>query len=651
MKTKINIIVFLCLLCLNVSAKPYFPKGSKWESIQYDIAIGSGRVVINLKEISTVEDSIINGIVYQHFILTDNRDNPSDIYIREHNNCLYGWSTIGNAQKEHLLIDFNMNEGDSIILPHNYKNDSIVYHVTKVDSIQLQDGRFAKRLHFDKGKIPIIEYIGSEISLLPLFLDADDSDLYLETYLTSCYTVYDKIIYSQIINEQAYQDESCYSKIKDYYCGREFEHTRAPYIYLIDKNGNTDTLSIHYNTDLCEIPQPQFSFTEEEVISSSHFAFLGAEIGNNQQDTLFTKQLETIPLQDNDISKYRINLYIKSDHLPVTLSWDTLFFYKSDIDGSFITTYTDWFKQSDSQEAFVAKFIDTTNIVISQTSQTSDFAQVSMAIGNGEYANRWFRSHNDTLSYDNRKIFEMNKEWTIVCKDTTVKRYRVEDIKHICQQDYFELKEYKVDTTLQNEEYVQSYYVRNAEDLDCAFEYDMETNQESLLYDLGMKIGTRLDFNGLIFWVVNSKIEYIDTTNMIFLSTDAPTYHIYWKRNIGSLGDLMHPDIPTTDSLLCVKIGDEVIYSRGPIKGLSCNGVEDDILQTTADKAKIELVGNTLKIKDNSGIINVMLYNLQGQQIISTSETSIDISHFATGIYLVVVQTESGLYSKKIVVK
>ncbi|MBR3565224.1 MAG: T9SS type A sorting domain-containing protein, partial [Paludibacteraceae bacterium] len=261
-----------------------------------------------------------------------------------------------------------------------------------------------------------------------------------------------------------------------------------------------------------------------------------------------------------------------------------------------------------------------------------------------------FRSHSDTLSYDNRKIFEMNKEWTIVCKDTTIKRYRVEDIKHICQQDYFELKEYKVDTTLQNEEYVQSYYVRNAEDLDCAFEYDMETNQESLLYDLGMKIGTRLDFNGLIFWVVNSKIEYIDTTNMIFLSTDAPTYHIYWKRNIGSLGDLMHPDIPTTDSLLCVKIGDEVIYSRGPIKGISCNGVKDDIQQISAAE-RIEIIDNRLKINEDAKVIKVSLYNLQGKQVLSTTQTSIDISQFITGVYLVVVQADSAIYSKKIVVK
>ena len=643
-----------------ISPKPYFPKGSKWESIQADVTTGIGCIPYHI-ETMYVSDTIINDKRYQYFICSYNGMRISDtqqLFLREENNKLLGWSSHINNSKEYVVADFNMSIGDTLKLPQNFYadgyNDTINYVVTNIDSILLDNGKKAKRLHFSNNKIPIVETIGCETTINDLFETKDYSQT--SGFLSSCYFVGDQMIYTKIHDFINFYYN--YDRIKDYYCGRELEITRIPYIYITDKNGNIDTVSIHYNMDLCKMPQPQFTFTDEEVKSSSHFAFLGADIGSNQQDTLFTKHLETIPLQDNDISKYRMNLYIKSDHLPVTLSWDTLFFYKSDIDGSFITTYTDWFKQNDNPEAFIAKFMDTTDIVISQINPVADFAQVSMAIGNGDFANRWFRSHSDTLSYDNRKIFEMNKEWTIVCKDTTIKRYRVEDIKHICQQDYFELKEYKVDTALQREEYVKSYYVRNVEDLDCAMQYDIETEQEKTIYDFGLGTWQHIpgSFPASYEYFTIQTASPTDSNEILILETNTelgfwPPHRIYWKRNIGSLGDLMQPFQPTTDSLLCVKIGDKVIYSRGPIKGISCNGVKDDIQQISANMERIEIIDNRLKINDDAKEIKVSLYNLQGKQVLSTTQTSIDVSQFITGVYLVVVQTDSEIYSKKIVVK
>lgn len=104
---------------------------------------------------------------------------------------------------------------------------------------------------------------------------------------------------------------------------------------------------------------------------------------------------------------------------------------------------------------------------------------------------------------------------------------------------------------------------------------------------------------------------------------------------------------------MCVSENDILLYKSD--LGNKYNCFVDTTYRTALNiiengKYNIYIKNNILTIESIKEI-KVSLYNLQGKQVLSTTQTSIDISQFITGVYLVVVQADSEIYSKKIVVK
>ncbi len=59
--------------------------------------------------------------------------------------------------------------------------------------------------------------------------------------------------------------------------------------------------------------------------------------------------------------------------------------------------------------------------------------------------------------------------------------------------------------------------------------------------------------------------------------------------------------------------------------------------------------GNNVKISTENTIESVMLYDMQGRLVLSSSETSINVSGLNPGIYLILIKTENGLHKQTLV--
>ena len=124
-------------------AENYFPNGMIWTSEKEDMCDGTKREIA----ISVLGDTIINGAVYQII---------GDRYVREQDKRIYVVDETGDSLTEILLYDFNVEEGDEF----NGNGEYMLGTVVKVDTIQLLDGRKAKRIRYECG-MEDVEFIGN----------------------------------------------------------------------------------------------------------------------------------------------------------------------------------------------------------------------------------------------------------------------------------------------------------------------------------------------------------------------------------------------------------------------------------------------------------------------------------------------------------
>jgi len=240
-----------------------FPQNSKWETIGdwgilTDAESGFG---FSSCVVESAGDTIINDRQYQMFSTSKTSIDGSIedgvlLFVRSEDERWYGWSSDCPA-KEYLLADFSMHVGDSLVIPYYFsdKPTNIRFHVTDVDTVTLNDGRKAKRLSFDEGKPAIIEHVGSEGGLYALFgtLSAPSR------IITSCYSVNDEIIYSDVIDKPLFLQY--YDTLHSYYCSEY----RGEYHPLLT---NDKTWSYFYN----RVNEPD---SYKEILSTRTFSIKG----------------------------------------------------------------------------------------------------------------------------------------------------------------------------------------------------------------------------------------------------------------------------------------------------------------------------------------------------------------------------------------
>ena len=130
---------------------------------------------------------------------------------------------------------------------------------------------------------------------------------------------------------------------------------------------------------------------------------------------------------------------------------------------------------------------------------------------------------------------------------------------------------------------------------------------------------------------------------------------ITWIEGIGNNTFELVPETDNYGLLMCVSEGDNLIYSTELGSQYDC--YVDTIINRTAlkmiDGINIRLVvtDGMLLIESNDDVNDIAIYDLQGKQVMQSDKPVVDMSPLSSGLYLVVIQTNKGLWSDKFIVK
>ncbi|MBU3682382.1 MAG: T9SS type A sorting domain-containing protein [Flavobacterium sp.] len=157
-------------------------------------------------------------------------------------------------------------------------------------------------------------------------------------------------------------------------------------------------------------------------------------------------------------------------------------------------------------------------------------------------------------------------------------------------------------------------------------------------------------------WWLNGKPNYmLPTTQLIFPGSYAPNAPTDMIAGLGKDGQIV--SISQSSGLVFVRMG-EAPSSTSSVPTLFCNQIWQKInelncnlsIETPKNNAPILYPNPTqnqlhlAQLRDNA---EVFIYNLQGLQLMRTTDKTIDVSDFSAGIYLITIRQNDEIYSQK----
>ena len=193
-----------------------------------------------------------------------------------------------------------------------------------------------------------------------------------------------------------------------------------------------------------------------------------------------------------------------------------------------------------------------------------------------------------------------------------------------------------------------SYYRRRSlyfaeETLDGkVYEYSTTDQVKKVLFDFGLNVGDTFPNVGTAEKIDVININGINRKKIVF---NNKTNYTTWIEGIGSISLGLYPYYADTtwNHLVCVANETNVIYEH-PFKGLSCN-----IFTSTSPTATTNFslspnpTINELKVNISIPINTIAIYNLNGQCVLQTNETDIDVSSLPQGMYILRAETSDGV--------
>lgn len=172
--------------------------------------------------------------------------------------------------------------------------------------------------------------------------------------------------------------------------------------------------------------------------------------------------------------------------------------------------------------------------------------------------------------------------------------------------------------------------------------YNISDNSNNLLFDFGLQVGETFPNAGVVEKVQTININGIDRKQLTF--NNSGTLHT-WIEGIGGTCLGLSPNAADANwfHLTCVSQGENYIYEY-PFKGITCN-TSTDIPQNTITSVFFispNPVTHVLNIHVNEKLSQVNIYNLNGQCVMQTAQTDIDVSALPQGMYILRAETTGG---------
>lgn len=239
----------------------------------------------------------------------------------------------------------------------------------------------------------------------------------------------------------------------------------------------------------------------------------------------------------------------------------------------------------------------------------------------------------------------------------------------------FETDAVRDDTIINNIKYLKlkrngQLYAAIRDDRDNGKWYvSPDFEHEYLMYDFSVKPGEYVNVlldiessEGKLTECVVASVEEINGRRHIeLLGTNgnggllSATKRETWIEGVGSLAgitrsNLLRQNGAVIDSLLCFtthRTYEQEYYAT--INGSNCDNIKDGVPMTEGKNTRIIIEKSILKIESDFEIRDIVIYDLQGRQIMQSEKPVVDISPLSSGLYLVMVQTEKGIWNEKFV--
>ncbi len=268
-----------------------------------------------------------------------------------------------------------------------------------------------------------------------------------------------------------------------------------------------------------------------------------------------------------------------------------------------------------------------------------------------------------------QKTVALNKQWNVVdykvftpniCTDI----YSFKKDTLINSIQYFELHK-KSDTSMHSDWKPLKTFLREDENQRV---YVIDNDKDVLLYDYSLIPGDTFNINYNHF-ECQLLVHSVDSIQLFsgekrkrirLLRSDDPDpnqpWYGYkdWIQGIGSSTSLTNyvescfTDYPL--DLLCYFEEGELVYSNPNNQGCYITPVKE-----VNDKIDAILFPNptheVLEIKTESKLINVGIFNLEGQKILESQEHRLEIDQISEGLYIVYIETTDGISIQKIIIE
>ena len=190
-------------------------------------------------------------------------------------------------------------------------------------------------------------------------------------------------------------------------------------------------------------------------------------------------------------------------------------------------------------------------------------------------------------------------------------------------------------------------YVRENRSTGKSYSYNKQTQSEDLLFDFSLQVGDTFPHTGVI--------ENIEIVNINGIERRQLTFNNYgikhaWIEGIGSTGLGLSPYFtdPNWRQLICVTNEGNNVYEHA-FHGVTCNSFTE-YTPTSIFSLNINPnpVHDRLKVEYSVPFEKIRIFNLNGQCVLQSTQTDIDVSALPQGMYILraVTTTATPLQAK-----
>ena len=179
-------------------------------------------------------------------------------------------------------------------------------------------------------------------------------------------------------------------------------------------------------------------------------------------------------------------------------------------------------------------------------------------------------------------------------------------------------------------------------------------NIQATSAELNQPSGIACDWLGNVYFSeqLNHRIRRIDTVGIITTIVGTGTGGYNGDNIVATTAELYKPGGLVFDTLGNLYIADNYNNRIRKVSNVASTGIKQMSVNNVQVSVYPNPASNSLQVTVNTGyVVQCTLYDVLGNELLSTKEKEIDVSNLSNGVYFIHVKTAEGTATKKVVVQ